>query len=142
MQINSVSYGYNTNFNATARANLASGATAKVTVKHNVNGNIKEIAYEIWNKGKMLNQTKDNWPNIGYDLLLQSDYFSKICERLKLTDEADEEAINDAVFAAHMDEYKVANSDDGCDLGWSGADPEDAYTDVYPNGAPDYGDFI
>ena len=47
MQINPVSYGYNTNFNATARAKLASGATARVTVKNNVNNNIKEISYEI-----------------------------------------------------------------------------------------------
>ena len=141
MQVNPLSYGYNTNFNATARANLVSGATVKVTVKHNVNGNIREIAYEIWNKGKMLNQTKDNWPNMGYDLLLQSDYFSKVCERLGLTEGADEEAINDAVFNANMDEM-TANSDLNSDNGWSGAYPDDAYTDVYPNGAPDYGDFI
>ena len=69
------------------------------------------------------------------------DYFSKVCERLKLTDKTDEEAINDAVFAAYMDEMS-ANSGLDSDNGWSGAYPDDAYTDVYPNGAPDYGDFI
>ena len=141
MQINPVSYGYNTNFNATGRANLVSGATVRATVKTNVNNNIKEISYEILKKGKILNQTKDKWPNMGYDLLLQSDYFSKVCERLGLTEGADEEAINDAVFDAYMDEMS-ANSGLDSDNGWSGADPEDAYTDVYPNGAPDYGDCI
>lgn len=104
MQINPISNNYNTGFNATARVHLQSGTTAKVTVKNNVKNNIKEISYEIWHKGKMLKEAKDNWPNMGYDSILQSDYFSNVCKRLELTEASDEEALSDAVFEAYIDE--------------------------------------
>ena len=145
MQINPISYGYNTNFEATARANLKFGpnATAKVDVIHNEAGKIKQITIELWKNQKMLQKAENFWEKgTTYDYIQDSHYLQAVCNKLGLLDKLDQEQISDAIFEANMDEYSKTNDTDTVNskilssspAPWSGADPNDSYVDVYPYG--------
>ena len=142
MQINSVSYGYNTNFNAIGRSHLTDGSTALATVVHNKSGNISQLSVQILKDRKSLNEFSHEWPKgIKFDKFLQSNWAEKIYKELGITAEEDKEHIGDAIYDAQMNEISGGeweNPDGAC---LNDAFPEDSYPEHYPANGRHYSDF-
>lgn len=130
MQINPVSFGHDTTFNATGRARLKTGATALAEVKHNEKGKIKELSVKILKDRQELGSFSKQWKRgIEYDRFLDLYWLENICKKLGIKEESEQMEVSDAIFEAEINEIESkCNKNEFTDTF-----PEDAYPDVYPN---------
>ena len=127
MQINPVSNGYNTSFNATVRRPLLNEEVLRVTVQNNKNGNIKRMKVGFEGKEKYFEQ---KWPNISYERILTSDFFAGVCSSLGLNSQ-EEFILSDAVHEAYMKEL-CANDNNSSDILY----PATPFSAGYPQDGP------